>query len=327
MKKYILSVLALFSLNVLAEMGGAEASGFNGSFELKYTQPDLSENELGDLSYRVRAGWNGHVNDHIRWGLALSSNIEAGFVSLNPANVHLEQAYVKYAPMSNLSVKIGKYAKYANFASMGVFVDDDLYAEGVKVKFVQEVAQGTKVFAGASYEELDPYYGVWGADNSTILSAYAGAKAEVGDIDVKAKVGAQNNSYPNDGKVTLFNGKIHADYAAAGMPVGVFGFVSTNSEEAFKDVAYTGGVYVGDVADQGYSLGVSYYDISTTAWNTALVDTDYISRLENTKGVAVKAQYTVCDNTNLAVKYNYTLSVDDKDEKGQNVVAELTFDF
>ena len=355
MKKYIFAVLAVFGLNALAEMGMADedAGGFSGSVELKYRH-DVKGGGVGDLSYRARAGWTGNVNDLIQWGLGFSSDIEAAFNTYHLGGVHLEQAYVNYSPVKQFALKVGKYERYSGFHKYGVLVDDDLYSEGVKVKFHHEVSPAVGVYVKAAVESVgEEYAGIWGANHKT-AKGWAGVHSEVNDWKLGVGVGAETNKIPSgsDSAITLFQGKVSVGSGALGMPAGVFGFASSNADNLtdVKGATYTVGAHVGDTSEtHGYSVGVSYYNVAGTSWNTAVVDTDYLWKQEATvadstvtdagetageavadatgsgvatkKGVAAKVQYNLFDNADVVAKYNYTFDGD------HGVVGELTFKF
>ena len=158
-----------------------DAGGFSGSVELKYTNDTIGQDEVkvGSLTYRARAGWTGTVNESIKWGVGLSSDIEEKFSGYVPKGVSLEQAYVKYSPMDNLSIKAGKTAnKWHNYNVHGVMVDDDIYAEGVSAKFHNELNDDVKVYVKAAAV----YNG-----RAAAVAAGSDSKAVVGDIGVPFK--------------------------------------------------------------------------------------------------------------------------------------------
>ena len=91
-KKSIFVVLAMFGLSSVANdmqsesdhmsdmIDSSEESSFMGAVELKYKA--LGTKEEGQKegpSYRARLGWKGDVNEQIKWGVGLSSNVEQYF--------------------------------------------------------------------------------------------------------------------------------------------------------------------------------------------------------------------------------------------------------
>ena len=341
MKKYILIALAVFGFNALAGMSGMagqsdSAEGFNGSVELKWRYADSG---WGNFTYRGRVGWTGSVNDAIQWGAALTTPIEAQFGTYGLGDVDVEQFYVKYSPVEAFYIKAGKYEYYSNFNKYGVLVDDDLYAEGVKVKFHHEVAPAIHIYAKVSVEQTGDYAGVWG-DKDGVTSGWAGVKSD-GDWKYGVGVGAQSNTFPAGGDKSLIMAKVSAGSSdLAGVPAGVFGFWSSDAGEIGAGT-YSVGAHVGDTSEtHGWGVTVNYYNITDGDWNSALVDTDYIAVAQPAakddeegdddavastegNGVAVKAQYNPWDNTNVAVKYNMTMG----DSATHGVVGEVTFKF
>ncbi len=361
-------------------MEGGEAEGFYGSFELKYTGGSGAGEDAKwghGFSYRTRASWKGEVNEAIKWGLGLSSQIAQNFdgnYGLQPIN--LEQAYVAYKPADGFYIKAGKFGWRTHFHKTGIFYDDDLYAEGAIAKF-HHSAGDNKFFVKAGIVKLQQSgaedalqqaeaaaaaaaaaEGSTGAEaalsglgalasaaekkdwggpfsHSNLIKAMAGGHFQTGDIHTKVKVGVQNDAlFKKDGAgdaTTLVNAglKVAAHNLAA--PVGVFALYSTNTEDFFKfkdKDAYTAGVFVGKAGcsksageANEYAAAISYYTFGDgTAWNTALADTDYAN---SGKGIAVKGQYNVWDNTSIAAKYAHGTG----DTKSKKLVGELTFNF
>ena len=324
-------------------IGGGEAEGFWGAVELKYVTGKNGGDRGHDFSYRARAGWKGEVNDVVKWGVSLSSNVQQdgtqqSFSNYAVKSLHLEQAYVAYKPAEGFSIKAGKFGWHTDFQKTGVFYDDDLYAEGVFAKYHQSVGEASKIFAKLGVvKQTDVEGGVeWSGpfDNNELVKAMVGGSFHGGGVHTKVHVGVANDTLfkGSDDKPTTL-GHIGLKVAAHNMavPVGAFGLYSTNSKNVFKfkdHDAYTAGVFVGKAGSvkgaeeaNDYSVAVSYYDYNDgTAWNTAVSDTDYAAE---GKGLAVRAQYNVLDSTNLVVKYAHGTG----DSKGNKAVGELTFKF
>ena len=323
--RYIITLLTAFGLS-FAGVASADEGGFSGSLELKYSH-DLSAKSVGSVTYRARAGWRGYVNDSVNWGLSLSTT-DTPLESYSFRNLYLEQAYAKWAPVDGLAVTVGKYEVYSKFNKYSVLRYDDLYAEGVKVKFKKDLGS-VSVYAGATAEELSSYNGVWG-ENSYVASGWAGVKAEVSNVKVKVGVGAENNSVLADGNLTLVQAKVGVSTDVSGVRVGAYGLGSSDVKEVTDgdDLTWVAGAYVGSEEKEtyGYSVGVSYYNLNESSWNLATVNTDYVSPVAvEAKGVAVQASFNPADNTNVLVKYNKSLG--SKEDASQTAVAELRFKF
>ena len=114
------------------------------------------------------------------------------------------------------------------------------------------------------------------------------------------------------------------------VPVGAFGVYVTDVKKITANHSFNAGLSVGNADSptsgemSDFGVSVSYYDIKATDHNTALVDTDYVAGAG--KGVAVRAQYNVWNNTNLVAKYARNLGTTNGKE-ANNLVGELTFNF
>ena len=341
MKKYIFIALAFFGLSALAGMGASDsAEGFNGSIELKWRHAAES---WGNFTYHGRVGWTGSVNDVIQWGAGFSTlgkenPVETPFASYDFAGIAWEQAYVKYTPVDAFSIKAGKHKKYSNFNKYGVLVDgDELYPTGVMAKFKHEVAAATNVYVKAGWHEIGAKYaGIWG-ENDGVASGWVGVHSDGDSWNYGVGVGAQSNQV-GAGDKTLVVAKLGVGSSdLIGVPVGVFAVWASNASE-FGAGTHTAGVHVGDASEtQGYSVAVSYYNISSNDWNSAIVDNDYVTRTVgeeggnvaggDASGVAAKLQYNPFDNTNVAVKYNWAMAQGEDGEASHGVVGELNFNF
>lgn len=332
MKKYIFIALAFFGLSALAGMGASDsAEGFNGSVELKWRHAE----NWGNFTYHGRVGWTGSVNDVIQWGVGFATDVETDFDSYDFTGINWEQVYVKYTPADAFSIKAGKHKKYSDFNKYGVLVDDDeLYPTGVMAKFKHEVAAATNLYVKAGWHKIGAKYAAafWG-ENDGVASGWIGVHSDGDSWNYGVSVGAQSNQVGNGDK-TIVVAKVGVGSSdLVGVPVGVFGVWASNASE-FGAGTHTAGVHVGDASEtQGYSVAVSYYNISSNDWNSAIVDDDYVARGEDgnvagdASGVAAKVQYNPFDNTNVAIKYNWAMAQDEDGEASHGVVGELNFNF
>lgn len=335
-EKVAASDMPMQEMTEMADMSSDEAGGFSGSVELKYKNniPDSESAGMGTLHYRARAGWTGSVNDSIKWGVGFSSNIEENFSGYMPKGIWLEQAYVKYAPVDNFWVKAGKSSnKWSNHHKHGVLYDDDLYVEGVSLKFHNDFADDMKFYvkAAAVYNDGSDVEIGGGHDNlagpfkkGVLAKGKIGVKADMDVAVISVGIGGQSDALADGekhyGKAYLSVGS--EDLGDSGIGAGVFAVGGTNMD--FDKWSYTGGVYVGSQKPEeanDYSLAASYYDVNGESWNTGQVDTDYIKPGDG-NGVALRAQYNVWDDVSAVAKYAYAMN-----DSSQNIVVELTFDF
>ena len=136
---------------------------------------------------------------------------------------------------------------------------------------------------------------------------------------------------------------VHFSSSSMAVPVGAFGIYVTDAQNIGDNHSFTAGFHVGNAGsavsgDAGdFGVAVSYYDIKTGDHTTRLMHGDYVlapTTLDvivpkdlDFKGVAVRAQYNVWDNTNAVVKYARNLG-EKQDGVDQNaIVGELTFHF
>lgn len=345
-KKSIFVVLAMFGLNSVAEVNagsemdhmsdmiqsgsGEMESNFNGAVELKYKALGAIEEGKEGPSYRVRLGWRGDVNEEIKWGVGFSSGIEERFKGPNLANVHLEQAYVSYTPVEGFSIRAGKYAWRSKFHKTGVLYDDDLYPEGVSVKYHQGDDDG-RFYIKAALHEWDADFSGPFAEGAVLKGKIGGKYALSSDMKGGVYVSAEYDGLFKGEDVTPKTlAKVGVSLSDSSMvfPAGVFGVYVTDLEDLTANHSFTGGVYVGNAGTPtsgevgDFGVAVSYYDTNENDFNSKLVDTDYVSGAG--RGIAVRAQYNLWDSANVVAKYAHNLA---GGEDANNLVGELTFNF
>ena len=317
-----------------------DVGGFNGSVEFKYKNIDITGDNAGagNVSYRARAGWTGSVNQYVKWGIGISSNIEESFSGYQPKGIWVEQAYAKWSPMDNFHVKVGKSHWKPNHHKYGVLMDDDLYPEAVSAKFHADVAEGTKVYvkvAAINNDGNDKAQGGGHEDFSgpfkkgVLAVGKVGVHSDVGPAAVKAGIAVKADHFAGgDGEDKAY-GSAHLsagsdDVAGSGVGFGAFGVVGGNMD--FDNWTYTGGIYVGSEKPEeanDYSVAVSYYNVSSKSWNTGQMDTDYVTANGDGNGVAAKVQYNVWDSVSVVGKYSWAM----EPSESHNVVGEVTVSF
>lgn len=346
-KKSIFIVLAVFGLSSFAGMhegmdhmsdmmnSSGEEAGFKGSVWLRYKAP-LGEGVEGESSYRAHLGWAGDVNEMISWNVSLSSTLTdrtAGFTPFGKVglvDVHLEQAYVSYMPMDGLSITAGKRGWSPNFHKVGLLYDEWLFFEGVSLKY-KHAGEDMKFYAKVAAYELDEAHkGPFTA--GTTLTGKVGGHFGVSEgmhLGVFASA-THDGLFKDEGVEAKTLAKLGLNLRASQMPVpaGLFAVYVTNVEGLTDNHSYTGGVYVGTAGHVGgeandFGLAVSYYDISEGDYNTALLHRDYLAGAG--KGLAVRAQYNVAENTSAVAKLTHDLGEDVTNKN--SLVGELVFQF
>jgi len=357
MKNCMFIVLMLFGFNALADMhsgmsmdqmsdmvGSSEevmamddsASGFTGSLSLRYKPVGFAD-DVDELTYRARIGWMGDVNDQVKWGVVLSTDTEQSFSSLNVRNIGFEQAYLSYNPVENLYVKVGKMGWMPDFHKAGVLMSEQIYQEGVKIKYRHELSEDNSIHAKIGAYRLTEGNGP--LHDGTTLEGKLGVKFNVSDFHSKLYIMGVYDGLPKDSDdgnaveaQTLAKVGLMVSNSEMAVPAGVFAHYLSNADDLGK-FSYTAGVSVGkagraNVTSVGdFGLAINYYDIDETNYRTSWLNEDYVAGAGS--GVAVRAQYNVWENSSLALKYAYDLSEEESEEDSDvhNLVAELTFVF
>lgn len=351
-KKFVFIVLAVFGFSSVAEMqsgmdhmsdmmssdmmSGGEA-GFSGSVWMKYNVNVDDIGALDAITYRVRLGWTGDVNDVIQWGLGVANDRDGvGFDDPGAlTGISLEQAYVSYMPVDNLSITVGKKGWKPNFHKTGILYDEELYPGGVYLSYNQSDGDSMSFYGKLALYQLNDLNGPLAA-GTTLKGKLGGSLAVSDGMTGGAYVSATYDGLFKDTEgdaaastLAMLGVYFSADDMA--VPVGAFGVYMSNVDTLGDNHSFTGGVYAGNagVAAPGemgdFGVAVSYYDINQADANTDLFNTDYVSAGANAKGIAVRGQYNVWNNTNLVAKFARELG--DSETAANNIVAELDFHF
>lgn len=352
-KKSIFIVLAMFGLNSVADMhdtgsevdhmsdmmqsgSDVEDSGFWGAVEFKYKALGVKEDGKKEPSYRVRVGWKGEMDEVLKWGVGISSPLEEQFDNPKLSLIYFEQAYVSYSPIEGFKVKAGKYNWQPKFHKTGVLYDDDLYLEGVSVKYHQgddDVRFYGKV---ALHHLAGDYRGPFNADvvfKGKVGGSYALSSDMKAGLYVSGEYDGLFMEKASEGEekaspTTLAQVGVNFSTSSMMFPVGLFGVYVTNAKGLTKSPSYTGGVYVGNAGTStsgemgDFGVAVSYYDFNAGDYNPSLVDSDYGALAG--QGVAARAQYNLWDSVNVVAKYAYNLAGGDN---ANHLVGEMTFNF
>lgn len=352
-KKFIFVVLAVFGFSAVADMhsgmdhmsdmasgSGGEESGFAGSVWLKSTILGNDTAEIYPLNYRARLGWSGDVNEAVQWRVGVSTPVDSqNFSGPSLAGISLEQAYVSWMPADGFSITAGKKGWKVNFHKKGILYDEDLYHEGVTVKYRYSGGDDMSFYVKAVLYDLNSEtFATAGTPlkEGTVLAAKVGGKFTLSDgITGGVHVGANHDGlFKEDGHdaTTLASLGLNFGMSNMAVPAGVF-FTYLSDVDNFGDNhSFSGGVYVGSAGAVGpgemgdFGVALSYYDINKDDFQTTLLNQDYVSNAGDHKGLAVRAQYNVWNNTNLVAKFSRNLG-DVDSSKANNLVGELNFNF
>ena len=345
MKKCLFIVLALFGLNAFADTdmhtgmdhmsdmissSGEGDSGFMGSFSLRYKPMGFDET-AEDLTYRARIGWSGDLNEAVQWTLGLSTDTEQSFGTLGLSAINLEQAYITYSPMEGVSIRVGKSGWMPDFHKVGVLYSEQIYYEGVSLKYKQSMDDENNWYAKVALYKLDEGQNMPLADGATLKGKLGGSYGLSEDMMFGLHVsGLYDGLMKEEGHEanTLAQLGVHFSTFSMPVPVGVFAVYLTDAAGITAFNSYAAGISVGQAGkatstEMGdFGLAASYYDIKDTDFTVNWLNEDYVSGAG--KGVAVRAQYNPWDNTSLVAKYAHDMGGGDDTS---NLVAELMFVF
>ena len=339
MKRCLFIVLALFGLNAFAEMhkgmdhmsnmmSSEGESGLMGSFSLRY-KPMGFEEAADQLTYRARVGWMGDVNEAVKWTVGLSTATEQSFAGIRLGDIQLEQAYVTYSPMKGLSLKVGKSGWLPDFHKAGVLYSEQLYKAGAMLKYMQTMSDTAHWYAKVGAYNLTENAPI--ADGLTVKAKVGGHFDVSEGMMLGVYAGALHDGLmKEDGHTakTLVQAGLRLNVSSMEVPVGVSANYLANADK-FDFDSYTVGLSVGNAGKANsvemgdFGLAVSYYDLNSADVISSWLNEDYVNGAG--KGVAVRGQYNLWDNTSLVAKYAHNLG--DGVEEANNLVAELMFVF
>lgn len=329
-KKYIMALSLMFAFGYANAMG--DAAGFMGAFELEH---NLNKETT---TYNAQVGWAGEVNSMVNWKVELSTNLDQSFKSggflLSKDAIRLSQAYVSYMPMDSFMLMAGRKAMGKKGLMKSVIFDEDLYTSGIWAKYNQDMGS-VKWHAMLGVDQVEAA-GAAPFKGDTLVSAMVAVMSDMGDFSSKAYVMATYDGLLNDDVTssdadpdTLVTIGLQVSSSSMEIPVSISGNYSSDPGN-LDDKTYTVGVEVGkagmkEAAANDFSLTATYYAIDSKAWINNFVDTEYgLTAGTDAKGIAVKAQYNVFDNTSAVIKYAHDL---DATDKAYNVVGKLLFNF
>lgn len=244
-------------------------------------------------------------------------------------DINLEQAYVTYSPMENVSVKVGKHGWKPNFHKSGVLYSEQLYKTGALLKYNHSMSDTDKVYVKIGGYKLDENAPL--ADGVTV-KAKVGGKFTVSDGMMAGLYVAGLHDGLMKGEDheanTLAKVGVHVNTSSTPVPVGVSVTYLTDLDGLTDFDSYSAGLSLGSAGtacsnDMGdFGLAVNYYNITAESYVASWLNEDYVAGVG--EGVAVRAQYNVWDNTSLVAKFAHNLAGGDD---ANNLVTELTFAF
>lgn len=299
MRKALLTLVMLGSLSTAAMAADAKLSG-NFGYRFDSIEAGTAPKSEAD---RMRAELivDAKVNDKVKAVVGLSTgsfnsrwNDFGGNAGLKDVNLHL--AYVEYAAMDNVKVKLGKmHQPWATSSSL--FFDRDVKPEGVAVSF----DHGSGLFANASSLKL-----VEGGSNpdTRVQSLQVGLKKDLGALSFKGAAGIHNHPTIGGKDVDLQQLFGEVGTKVAGIPVSGFVDYMKNDKAKTGDTALAYGVKFGHAKKpQQWDLAVFHQDVEANAQFDLWQDSDFAGAQGNHKGYGLVAGYVVADGWKFNAKY------------------------
>lgn len=296
MRKALIALAIAGSLSVSAMAADLKV---NGGFGYRFDSEETSVKSEKD-QMRAELVLQSKVNDKVKAVVGLRTggfnSPYANFGSGSQENVDLHLAYVEYAALDNVKVKLGKmHQPWATSSSL--FFDRDVKPEGVAVSF----DHGSGLFANASSLKL-----VEGGANpdTRVQSLQVGLKKDLGALSFKGAAGIHNHPTIGGKDVDLQQLFGEVGTKVAGIPVSGFVDYMKNDKAKTGDTALAYGVKFGHAKKpQQWDLAVFHQDVEANAQFELWQDSDFAGGQGNHKGYGLVAGYVVADGWKFNAKY------------------------
>jgi hypothetical protein len=299
MRKALITLVMLGSLSTAAMAADTKV---NGNFGYRFDSIEAGTAAKSEKD-RIRAELvlESKVNDKVTAVVGFSTgtfNSRWNDMGENASlkNVDLHLAYVEYAALDHVKVKLGKmHQPWATSSSL--FFDRDVKPEGVAVAF----DNGSGLFANVSSLKLVEG-GV--ADDSKVQSLQVGLHKKLGGLHLKGAVALHDHKIVGgaDAKLQQVFGEVGT--ALAGKPVVAFVDYMKNDEAKTADTALAYGVKFGNAKKpQEWDLSVFHQEVEANAQFGLWHDTDFALAQGGHDGYGVTAGYVVADGWKVHAKY------------------------
>jgi hypothetical protein len=301
MRKALITLVMLGSLSTAAL---AQDVKINGNFGYRFDSVEAGTAPKSEKD-RIRAELllNAKVNDKTtlvfgtRTGTFNSSWDDMGG-NANSKDMGLHLAYVEYAAMDQVKVRLGKmHQPWASSPSL--FFDRDIKPEGLAVAF----AHKSGLFANASSLKI-----VEGgaADDSRVQSLQVGLKKDVGALSLTGAAALHNHSIKHvaaggvGSDVTLQQAFGEVGVKVAGLPVAGFVDFMRNDKANADNQALAYGV---KVAKGKWDASVFHQKVEANAQYGLWHDSDFAGAQGNHKGYGLTAGLVVAKGWKVNAKY------------------------
>lgn len=294
MRKALIALVMLGSLSTVAMAADVSLSG---NFGYRHDSQEVGNAPKSDVD-RTKAELllDAKVNDKVtvvagvRTGTFNSAYDDmGGNASLKDVGLHL--AYVEYAAMDQVKVRLGKmHQPWASSSSL--FFDRDVKPEGLAVAFTH----GSGLFATASSLKI-----VEGGVNSDsrVQSLQVGLKKDVGALSLTGAATLHNHR--NVGAdVNLQQAFAEVGTKVAGLPVAGFVDFMRNDKANADNQALAYGV---KVASGKWDVSAFHQKVEANAQYGLWHDSDFAGAQGNHKGYGLTAGYKVAKGWKVNAKY------------------------
>jgi hypothetical protein len=296
MRKALIALAMLGSLSVSAMAADLKV---NGGFGYRFDSEETSVKSEKD-QLKAELVLESKVNDKVKAVVGLrTGGFNSPYNDFDAAgleNVDLHLAYVEYAALDHVKVKLGKmHQPWATSSSL--FFDRDVKPEGVAVAF----DNGSGLFANLSSVKLVEG-GV--ADDSKVQSLQVGLHKKLGGLHFKGAVALHDHKIEGgaDAKLQQAFGEVGTKFA--GKPLAVFVDYMKNDEANADDTALAYGVKFGHAKKpQEWDLAVFHQEVEANAQFALWHDSDFAGAQGNHKGLGLTAGYVVADGWKVNAKY------------------------
>jgi hypothetical protein len=295
MRKALITLVMLGSLSTAAL---AQDVKINGGFGYRFDSVEAGTAPKSDTD-RMKAELvlNAKVNDKVtlvagaRTGTFNSAYDDfGGNAGLKDVGLHL--AYVEYAAMDQVKVRLGKmHQPWAGSSSL--FFDRDIKPEGVAVAFTH----GSGLFAvGSSLKIADG--GV--TSDSRVQSLQVGLKKDVGVLSLTGAAALHNHRNVVGGDVNLQQAFGEVGVKVAGLPVAGFVDFMRNDKANADNQALSYGV---KVAKGKWDVSAFHQKVEANAQYGLWHDSDFAGGQGNHKGYGLTAGYVVAKGWKVNARY------------------------
>lgn len=292
------ALITLVMLGSLSTMAFAQNVKLNGNFGYRFDSVEAGTAPKSEADrMKAEVVLNAKVNDKVkivagaRTGTFNSAYDDFGG-NADLKNVGLHLAYVEYAALDQVKVRLGKmHQPWAGSSSL--FFDRDIKPEGVAVAFTH----GSGLFANASSLKIAEGGAV---KDAGVQSLQVGLKKDVGALALTGAVALHNHRNVVGADANLQQAFGEVGTKVAGMPVAAFVDFMRNDKANADNQALAYGV---KVAKGKWDVSAFHQKVEANAQYGLWHDSDFAGAQGNHKGYGLVAGYRVAKGWKVNAKY------------------------